>query len=83
MKGTDQPHPRCIALRGVVGADVWCAIYERRPSVCRELMPSGRDGQPSFWCDHAREIWGLPRLVPTPEPWSRPLTFDAVTPVSH
>jgi Fe-S-cluster containining protein len=35
MKGTDRPHLRCIALQGDVGVGVWCAIYERRPSVAR------------------------------------------------
>jgi Fe-S-cluster containining protein len=65
MKGTDQPHPRCIALQGIVGVSVWCAIYERRPSVCREVTPSGQNGTASFWCDRARIICGLPPLVPT------------------
>ena len=30
---------RCNALRGVVGHDVWCSIYEHRPSPCREVQP--------------------------------------------
>jgi Fe-S-cluster containining protein len=62
MMGTDQRHPRCIALHGDVGASVWCSIYERRPSVCREVVPSGHDGMPNAWCDSARAIWGLPPL---------------------
>jgi Fe-S-cluster containining protein len=64
MKGTDHPHPWCIALHGQVGASVWCAIYGRRPSVCRELIPSGQDGTAHIWCDRARAIWGLPPLMP-------------------
>jgi Fe-S-cluster containining protein len=67
MKGTDQPHPWCIALQGSVGARVQCSIYERRPSVCRQVHPSGQDGTADLWCDRARAIWGLPplRLVRT------------------
>lgn len=64
MKGTDRSHPRCIALQGGVGVGVWCSIYERRPSVCYEVVPSGQDGMANFWCDRARAIWGLPPLKP-------------------
>jgi Fe-S-cluster containining protein len=63
MKGTDQPHPRCIALQGSVGVSVCCAIYERRPSVCREVAPSGHSKTADIWCDRARAIWGLPPLT--------------------
>jgi Fe-S-cluster containining protein len=63
MKGTDQPHPRCIALQGDVGVRVWCTIYERRPSVCREVVPSGQTGSANIWCDRARAIYGLPPLM--------------------
>jgi Fe-S-cluster containining protein len=62
MSGTDQPHPRCIALQGNVGMSVWCAIYARRPSVCYEVVPSGPDGTVNAWCDRARATWGLPPL---------------------
>jgi Fe-S-cluster containining protein len=65
MKGTDGPHPYCTALQGVVGSETRCAIYERRPSVCREFVRSGPDGKPSLRCIHAREIWGLPPPMPT------------------
>jgi Fe-S-cluster containining protein len=65
MKGTDRPHPCCAALMGAVGYETRCAIYERRPSVCREFVRSGSGGKPSPLCDHAREIWGLPPLLPT------------------
>jgi len=64
MRGTDGQHPRCIALEGNVGLGVWCTIYERRPSVCHEVTPSGQDGAANSWCDRAREIWGLPPLIP-------------------
>lgn len=63
MKGTDGRHPRCMALQGTVGLDVWCTIYKRRPSVCHEVRPSGQDGAANSWCDRAREIWGLPPLM--------------------
>jgi Fe-S-cluster containining protein len=64
MKGTDQPHPRCIALKGHVGVDVWCAIYGQRPSVCCEVGPSGQDGMAHIRCDRARVMWGLSPLMP-------------------
>ena len=64
MKGTEQPHPRCVALRGDVGVRVWCAIYERRPSVCRQVVPSGQTGSANIWCDRARIIYGLPLFMP-------------------
>ncbi|HSR35101.1 MAG TPA: YkgJ family cysteine cluster protein [Anaerolineae bacterium] len=63
MKGTDQPHPFCAALLGIVGIKTRCRIYEQRPSVCREFVCSGLDGKPNPRCDHAREIWGLPPLL--------------------
>ncbi len=63
MKGTDQPRPRCIALQGTIGTRVRCAIYDRRPSVCREVTSSGQNGMANIWCDHAREIWGLAPLL--------------------
>lgn len=66
MKGTDQPHPRCVALQGDVGVRVWCAIYERRPSVCREVTPLGQDGLANLWSDRARVIWGLSPLTTVP-----------------
>jgi len=37
MRGTDNKQPRCIALQGDVGQQVGCAIYEQRPSPCREF----------------------------------------------
>lgn len=41
---------RCKALKGVIGQDVSCAIYDRRPNVCRNFQP-GTDV-----CDYARQI---------------------------
>ncbi|WP_280152475.1 YkgJ family cysteine cluster protein [Piscinibacter sp. XHJ-5] len=39
MRGTDHASPRCAALVGTVGTKVHCAIYEWRPSPCREFEP--------------------------------------------
>jgi hypothetical protein len=48
---------RCAALKGRVGEATSCAIYERRPEVCRTCMP----GDPE--CAIARRKWGLPALA--------------------
>ena len=71
MKGTDQPHPRCIALQGDVGSSVHCTIYAQRPSVCHEVAPSGLDGTANVWCDRARAIRGLPPLMNVQEKHER------------
>lgn len=41
---------RCIALEGIVGEQVSCSIYDRRPKVCHKFDP-GTDV-----CDYARQI---------------------------
>jgi Fe-S-cluster containining protein len=56
MCGTDATPPRCIALRGEVGGAVACAIYEARPSPCREF-DAHHDA-----CTRARMRHGLPPL---------------------
>ncbi|HHO46961.1 MAG TPA: YkgJ family cysteine cluster protein [Desulfobacteraceae bacterium] len=71
MKGTDSPHPRCIALKGVIGDSVSCAIYARRASVCRNFIPSFQNGEANERCDRARARWGLPPL--DRDSWTRPL----------
>lgn len=70
MRGTDQPNPRCIALEGVIGTGVFCAIYEKRASVCREFAPAWLNGQPNEGCDRARLGKGLAPLAP--EIWKEP-----------
>lgn len=45
--------PRCAALRGRVGEEATCKVYENRPGVCREFTPG------SEACLHARVQWGL------------------------
>jgi hypothetical protein len=62
MKGTDRLDPWCVALQGSAGVSVRCSIYDRRPSVCHEVAPSGQNGMADFWCDRARSLWGLPPL---------------------
>ncbi len=64
MAGTDQPAPRCVALRGMVGEDAHCSEYARRPSPCHELKPAWEDGRPSPQCDRARLRHGLTPLTP-------------------
>ena len=59
MKGTNQQEPWCVALQGNVGVNVRCSIYDRRPSVCHEVTPSGRGAMANFWCDRARALWDL------------------------
>lgn len=70
MRGTQASQPRCVALQGTVGEAASCGIYERRPSVCREVMPSWEFGAPSPQCDKARLAHGLQVL--TPEDWLDP-----------
>ncbi len=54
MDGT-QAHPvRCVALRGEVGRQVGCAIYDQRSTTCRDVQPG--DAQ----CRKARQRWRLP-----------------------
>lgn len=53
-------HGRCVALKGKVGKKVSCAIYEDRPSTCREFEPG------SEHCLEARRKSGM-RLLPMTE----------------
>jgi Fe-S-cluster containining protein len=64
MKGTTRSAPRCVALEGSIGHDVFCGIYERRSSVCREFEPSWEKNEPNPRCDKARLAWGLAPLTP-------------------
>lgn len=64
MRATLADKPRCVALVGVVGEAAHCSIYERRPSVCREVAPSWEFGAVSAQCDRARVGHGLPPLMP-------------------
>lgn len=57
MKGTDDAVPRCVALLGEIGVAVNCAIYDGRPSPCREFSTE-HDA-----CRRARQRCGLPLLA--------------------
>jgi Fe-S-cluster containining protein len=59
MRGTDHARPRCAALIGRVGESASCAIYEWRPSPCREFA-AGSDA-----CASARARHGLAPLDPS------------------
>ena len=56
MAGTNQSKPRCKALEGVVGEQVACGVYAKRPSPCHELQPGEEK------CNRARTRHGLPAL---------------------
>lgn len=61
MAGTSQAAPRCEQLVGEIPGAL-CAIYENRPSPCRELEPYAEDGRVSPQCARARARHGLPPL---------------------
>lgn len=56
MRGTNRSLPRCAALIGDVGKETRCAVYESRPSPCREVRPGDEK------CARARAIHGLGAL---------------------
>jgi uncharacterized protein len=62
MRGTEWKPARCGALEGAIGLRVRCTIYATRPSACRELEPSWRNGMHNERCDRARIAHGLPPL---------------------
>jgi uncharacterized protein len=59
MKGTNRSNPRCSALIGEIGRQVGCAIYLRRPQICRDLHASWSAGLQDEKCDKARMALGL------------------------
>ncbi|HEX7816950.1 YkgJ family cysteine cluster protein [Dyella sp.] len=64
MRGTQARRPHCVALHGEVGSTTSCGIYERRPSVCREVQPSWENGVAHAQCERARIGHGLAPLQP-------------------
>ncbi|EBQ6223335.1 TPA_asm: YkgJ family cysteine cluster protein [Salmonella enterica] len=62
MASTNQKQPRCKALIGTPGENVSCAIYENRPSTCREFSISGEGGEVNEACNRARARYELPPL---------------------
>jgi uncharacterized protein len=69
MKGTNQRLPYCIALRGKIGSQVSCAIYNRRSSSCHEFGIQENGGVITVnnidlnRCNQARKGWNLPPLT--------------------
>ncbi len=64
MKGTESGNGRCVALRGDVGkAGIHCAIYENRPTPCREFEAWQADGTPNPDCQRLRLQRGLAPLA--------------------
>lgn len=55
MKGTEAGHGRCIAHQG----DGRCAIYDKRPSTCREFPAYMEDGAMNPECLRLRAIHGI------------------------
>ncbi|SHI20815.1 YkgJ family cysteine cluster protein [Pollutimonas bauzanensis] len=65
MKGTEYGGRRCVALRGELGHDgIHCAIYEQRPTPCREFQAWLDDGTPNPDCQRLRKAIGLQPLAP-------------------
>ena len=62
MRGTDHARPRCAALVGTLGVQAQCAIYEWRPSACREFGRLAPMGVGDDACARARARHGLPPL---------------------
>jgi len=81
MKGTNQSNPRCVALLGTIGKHVFCKIYWRRPSICREIVPSYKKGYPEIKWDKARLAYGLPPL--TAETWKYGPLNDNTSPDTY
>lgn len=62
MRGTADRPPRCVALRGMIGVKVSCAIYEYRPTPCRAFAADAAFGHGDVNCGDARRLHGLPPL---------------------
>lgn len=60
MKGTEQGHGRCIALL----PNNRCAIYERRPTPCREFPVYMDDGRLNPRCVALRQQFGIDAANP-------------------
>ncbi|CAJ50459.1 conserved hypothetical protein [Bordetella avium 197N] len=68
MKGTEQGGGRCTSLRGELGQPgIHCAIYENRPTPCREFEMWQPDGSPNPDCQRLRARLGLAPLQARPD----------------
>lgn len=68
LKHQNPNKPRCRALKGHIGQEVGCQIYDRRPSPCRNFSASYENGEHNARCDAARARMGLAPL--TTSDWS-------------
>ncbi len=59
MKGTESGGGRCVALT----EDLRCAIYQQRPSVCREYPVFMPDGSMNPDCRRLRTLFGIADLI--------------------
>ena len=57
MNGTETKPARCVSLKGEIGKQVYCDIYEDRSSTCREFKYSWEDGE------HQIDLIGLEQLM--------------------
>ncbi len=62
MRGTRDKPRRCVALKGTIGVAVSCAIYEQRPSPCRDFAKDADRGKGEARCADARRRHSLPPL---------------------
>jgi Fe-S-cluster containining protein len=60
MRGTESRNKRCAALEGVVSREVSCAIYNQRPSCCRDFLAGWEKDIVNPVCNRARTSYGLP-----------------------
>lgn len=63
LKFQNQNCRRCLALKGTIGHNVGCAIYENRPSPCRNFKASFENGIHQPRCDAARMKMGFSPLT--------------------
>ena len=64
MQGTNCQSPRCIALKGEIGEQVYCSIYDNRPTPCRDYPLWMQDGSINPECQRLRALYGLPPVDP-------------------
>lgn len=60
MKGTKKYNTSsCVCLKGEIGKNVFCSIYEHRPNVCRQFNPLTKNNTQNPRCRKARKKLGL------------------------
>jgi Fe-S-cluster containining protein len=59
MRGTETRNKRCEALEGRVTCGVRCAIYNHRPSCCRDFRAGWEKDIINPICNRARTAYGL------------------------